>query len=412
MVRLVILGGTGDVYLVCSLFAAFKERHNREAEVILRGRYACIAQMFDVPYVVDEATITTAETDHALQRDYDNVIGDSRYFYTHPCFLRSQTRVDHMTTKPDASQADMYKMILRIPPDTPLALPRLPHTPNVDQRKVVLIPRSTSWPNEDPAFWAMLGVYLSERGWNVVWNDASWSLAELFAHCSGSAWVIGPQCGVMSILVTGRFPCRKTFAVASVDDNNAPGFLPTQTYPYAYVTKFSNQDYDVEEFKVVPGRHTELVEQIANGVNALRLWPHDPAPVTSVMMPLTPGDFLDREAVLSVKYQRFSREKKAAIVRELHRYQEAHRLARFSPEVEALFGELRKLHEQNFDRLEKIVPFAMLRDDVLVENHLEAIADNRKRVELKQLIDDVSHAPYKEVKSYYRDPAPVREAAE
>lgn len=400
MVKLVILGGTGDVYLVCALVQAFKERHGRDATVVLRHRYACIADMFGVAYEVNDEVVSAAELDPAYQRDYDNQLIDDRLFYTHPCFLRSGVRVDHLTTKPDASQADMYKMILRIPADVPLALPMLPNLlprPNI----ITIIPQATSWPNEQPDFWVKLANGLRSSSWSVEINDLSWPLKELLERCATSEWVIGPQCGVMSILVTGRFLCRKTLAVSNVDDNAAPGFLSRQTYPYAYVTKFSNQDYDVEEFKISNDSHQSVVAAIVNGVNAQRLWPHNPNPVMSVNVPLTPGDFLDRLAVLTVKYHHLSPPHRAGITREYLRHIELRRLQGFSAEVDALYLQLVDMHNENYKLLERVVPAAFTGAETLIEDHCTAIRSNKLRVGLKQRIDALCHAPYQEVKSYY-----------
>lgn len=403
MINLVVLGGTGDVYMLSALLDLFKKTHARDAQLVVRQRYACVADMFPgANYVVGDAEIDAAERDPAMQRDYDNVIADGRNFYAHPSFFRTNVRIDNLTTKQDVSQADMYKVLLRLPWGAPLALPRVPGGPT-QPGKVVVVPDARSWPNLHHEFWAKLCARLPTDGWNVQNNNSSgWSLAQLLQNCAEAEWVIGPQCGVMSILVTGRFPCRKTLASSNID--NAPAIYPfsTHTFPYAYVTKFSNQDYDVEEFKIVGGREDELVELIANGQNALRLWPHDPAPVVSVNVPLTPGDFLDRYAVLTVKREKFAPAKRAAIEREYQRHHELYvRLQpQLTPEVNDLVSALADLHRANFDLLETVVPDAAA-GGMTPEAHVEAVRNNKARMELKWAIDKACHAPYTEPKSYY-----------
>lgn len=399
MIRLVVLGGTGDVYLIASLFEAFKRHQNRDdVELVIKSRYGCIAEMFGLPYTADDALIQNAERDQNMQRDYDNVIANGRCFYAHPSFIKNNLRVDHMTTKPDVSQADMYKVMLQIPPDEPLALPRIPEVP-ARPGVVLLIPEATSWPNNQPGFWNVLSVFLRGAGWTVETNNNGWSLKQLFEHCAAAEWVIGPQCGVMSILVTGRFPARKTLATPSIDGNSTYWFSKN-TYPYAYVTKFSNQDYDVEEFKITDSNHADLVSSIAAGSNALRLWPHDPRPITSVTMPLTPGDFLDRLAILTVKREKFGKRERAAIEREYQRYVEARNIAGLPAEANAMFDELVRTHGEAFDVLAQMVPEA-LGGTVSSGKHVDVVRLNKRRVELKQAVDAACRGPYTEIKSYY-----------
>jgi hypothetical protein len=401
MVKIAILGGTGDVYLICALVGAFKRTHNRDdVEVVVKGRYACIPAMFGVAYSVDDAAILRAETDQQMQRDYENVIADDRYFYAHPCFQRMHMRADQMTAHNDASQADMYRMILRVDQDSPLALPALPSRTFVPNT-VIVITQSTSWPNNQPRFWDLLALRLRQAGWHVIVNDLSWSLAELFQHCANAEWAVGPQCGVMSILTTGRFHCRKTFVTANVDDNWAPGFVARQTYPYGYVTKFSNDDYDVEEFKVSEGNHDEVASLVVHGSNAMRLWPHDPDPVPTVMMRLSPGDFLDRLAVLAVKRAKFPLDRRAAIEREYQRHAEAKRVLQLPPEVDGLFGQLLDLHAAAFDLLERMVPAAIGDGTVGADDHIAAVRLNKERSAAKAAIDEACRVPFHEQKSYY-----------
>lgn len=405
MIQLVVLGGSGDAFLVCSLYRAFCDYHQQsDVEVVLHSRLAPVAQMFEVPYRTDDDLVLRAQNDHQFQADYDNDrLSHDRPFYAHPCFLRSRIRVDWLTTRWDASQADMYRLILGIPPSSSLLLPRVPNVQQVPN-SVMLITESTSWPNTQPAFWTLLGGALRRAGWSVVFNDLAWSLEDLLTWCAGAEWVIGPQCGVMSILVSGRFACRKTLCTPNLDGNRRPEYLAPETYPYGYVTKFTNLDFEVEEFKVSDDDHAEVVEMVLNGVNGRRLAPHDPSPVLTVQAPLAPGDFLDRLAILEVKRQQFDRTRCAGIEREYQRCLEVKRQLPLPPQVEELYQDLVRLHDACFVTLGQLVPAVLEaggEGDFL--DHAAVIRANRRRVELKQAIDRLCHSPYTEVKDYYQD---------
>ncbi len=404
MIRLVSIGGSGDIYMVCALLDAFKRHHNRdEVEIISKRKYAAIASLFRARFVGDDGIVGRAESDISMQRTYENtLLSDVMPFYVHPCFLRSEFRVDKLTTKPDASQADMYRMILRVPLDAPLTVPEVPRHSALPN-SVILIPDAVSWPNTQPGFWKKLAGALAATGRQVFINSPDWSLDELLARCAAAEWVIGPQCGVMSILVTGRFPCRKTLASASLTDANKKlSFLSAHTFPYAYVTKFSNADYDVEEFEITDSNHDELVSCIVSGSNGLRLWAHDPRPVMTIQAPMAPGDFLDRLAVLTVKRKRFSVERRAAIEREYQRYSDiCRRMVPEFPQLSGLFDRMLALHEATYDLLEHSVPAALA--NAPAGDHVAAIRMNKERVELKRAIDAACRAPYTEVKSYYGD---------
>ncbi len=410
MIRLVSIGGSGDIYLVCALFDAFRRHHNRDdVTIVSKRKYAAVANLFKVPFIGDDEMVRQAEQDGAMQRTYENqVLSNVMPFYVHPCFLRSEIRVDRLTTKPDASQADMYRMILQLPADAPLTVPDLPVVAT-EPNTVLMIPEAVSWPNDQPAFWDKLAAGLAGAGRQVLINDPKWSLQELFTRAMRTEWVIGPQCGVMSILVTGQFPCRKTLASAALTDANKKlSFLSPQTFPYAYVTKFSNLDYDVEEFEITSENHGEIVDAIVNGQNALRLRPVDPRPVLTVHAPLSPGDFLDRLVVLRVKRQMFQGARRAGIEREYRRFEDLRKLLPYSPEIVELEGALAKVHILAFALLEEMVPIARRSFEPLADldaghygNHLQIVDLNRTRVGLKREIDRVCRGPYTEVKSYY-----------
>lgn len=405
--KLVVLGGTGDVYLIAALVRAFRLQTQRDAVLVTREKFGAVASMFDIPFYCDEQLVHRGENDRRFQIEGDNHLDSpDGIFYTHPCFERSRVRVDHLTVKTDVSQADMYRMLLRLPPETPLDKPRVPAISQIPNR-VLIIPDAVSWPNTQQEFYRALGPKLEHAGWNVVYNDRAWSLFELFQQCAMAEWVIGPQCGVMSILTTGSFPCRKTLATPSVDSGRAPGFLAAQTFPYAYVTKFANEDYDVEEFKISIENREEMLEAIALGSNAKRLWRHNPQALPAITVSMMPGEVLDRLAVLTVKRWRFPPRRRAAVEREYQRYLEVARLLRARPDLESLFQRLVQNHEATFTLLEKLVPETLNEGAIeefsldIAERHGEAIRYNRDRVDLRRSIDVACGAPVSEIKSYW-----------
>jgi len=409
VIRLVVLGGTGDAYLVCALIEAFRATHNRDdVEVILHPKLAAVAAMFpDVHHRLDEGVVRHAEDNQAFQRTHDNQLFASDTFYVHPCFARSGVRIDQLTAKENISQADMYRAMLHLPPDALLTLPRLPQSSDPIPNLVLMLTEATSWPNTQPAFWTKLTARLEADGHRVLLNDRRWPLGKLFEIAASVEWVIGPQCGVMSILTTGRFSCRKTFASPSVDDYVSPSenWWATRTYPYGYVTKFAGEDYDVDEYKITDDNHDEIVTAIAAGavVRFPSLGVYDPSPVMTVTMPLTPGDFLDRLAVLTVKRTRLAPNARVAQEREYRRYAERVQTLALPDAARRAYADLVLVHEETYDLLESLIPDTLdwECDGVEVGRHVCAAKLNRDRVVLKNAINAAVHAPYAEVKSYY-----------
>jgi hypothetical protein len=398
--QLVALHGTGDTYLVCGLASAFKEQHGTLPLVVLKRSHVAIAQMFDVAHRVDDALVQRAETDQRFQRNYENALLGVKPFYCHPSFVRSNVRIDHLALKPSVSHADMYRVMLQLPPDAPVQVGRTPERmprPNT----VLLIPKARSWPNLHVSFWRTLADMLSQSGRQVQIGDDAWSLSQLFDRCAESEWVIGPQCGVMAIICYAQFACRKTFVTPAIEEAQSFGLPLHSTFPYAYVSKFAGNDYDVEEFKIARDNQAEVLDAVINGANARQLWPHDPAPTMNVHVPLTPGEFLDRLAVLTVKHRRFEPRLRAGIDREHRRHLEVFKSERFTDEALKLFSALIELHGRNFDAHERFVRTAVANEAVAAEDHATAVRANKDRVMLKRRIDALSHAPYMEVKSYY-----------
>lgn len=401
--RLVVLGGLGDIYLVAALCEAFRHHHSgQEVVLAIKGIYAPLLALFPgVPYAIDDAAIAAAEalTAQSWRAEYDNTLWKGRDFYPHPCMARTPIKLDELPARWGVTHADMYRLILGLPLDAPLALPSVPSAEVV--RGTVMIVQANTWPNTQPGFYPKLEAALRAAGREVWVNDRRLPLGDLLARAAATEWVIGPQCGLMSILVTGRWPCRKTLATPDIDYGAAPHYWAKSTFPYAYVSKFAGFDHDVEEFKIEADNHDELIALILGGSNASPSKRHEPGPVSTISMQLAPGDFLDRYAVLCVKRMRFDGTKRAAIERDYQRHREAAGpLLEISP-ARTLFEQLVTIHTKAFDILEKAVPEALEHGGMALEDHVAVIRANKARVRLRQQIDAELHAAFSEVKSYY-----------
>lgn len=248
MIRLAALYGVGDAYLVCSLARAFEKHHRLQPRVVLKSSQAAVAKLFDLEPELNDLLIARAETDQQLHRAYENLIHDGALLYVHPHFVRSGARLDQLTVKPRVSQADMYRALLRLPPDAPMERPQWLPTPNTAD--VLLITESRSWPNLPDQFWVALELRLKQAGRRPTSNHPSRPLQELFDLCAGATWVIGPQCGVMSALCESQLPCRKTLAIRELSPQCPYLFGLTQTMPYGHVSTFAGNDSAVDHIIV------------------------------------------------------------------------------------------------------------------------------------------------------------------
>lgn len=231
MIRLVTLYGIGDAYLVCAFAAAFEAERHIKPVVILKSQHAVIGDMFGVDYEVNDALIASAEGDGNLQRCYENLIEDGGTFFVHPHFLRSGVRVDRLTVKTRASQADMYRAFLGISPWAPLAVPRWDTVRKVPHNDVLFVERARSWPNLPGTFWSALASALAPR--TVLCVPDSEPLSHVLAAAASVDWVIGPQCGLLSLLIESALPCRKTLLVRELDDETGLGpFGMRKAFPY------------------------------------------------------------------------------------------------------------------------------------------------------------------------------------
>ena len=389
MIRLVTLYGTGDTYLACALFKAFTAK-NGPAEIVCKAAHQDIPEMFRVPYRVDDQIV--AEAEHNQWRHEDNLV------YLHPSCPLNYTRPDQFTFKGgDISQADMYRALMDLPLDVPLTLPRVPKAVMVP-KVALLIYEAKSWPNTQPAFWHKLGKALNESGYVVNWNMSTQPLAVLLHQCAESEWVIGPQCGVMSILTTARYPCRKSFCTPTVDGSFPKEFPVKTAFPYAYVTKFAGEDFDVDQYEITNGNHDRIIQALIQDRKE-----RSPDPVQTVTIPVSPGDFLDRLAVLHVKLEKFSKENKRKVAREHAHYWRIYQELNASTLLNCgrYFDALVQNHRDTFDLCSSYVPDALNgRQDEA--KHAKAITLNKERVSIRQTVDEKFRSAFTEVKDYYK----------
>jgi len=261
VIRLVALYGVGDAYLICGLVRAFEKEHSIKACVVVKSAQVAIPQMFGVDYEASDEVVASAEGSQFFQLSHANEIADRGFYYVHPHFVRTPVRIDQLTVKPRVSQADMYRALLGLSPWAPLEVPFGPRR-IVRGSGTLIIHTSRSWPNLPPQFWEALAKRMDAR---LV--EPEWSLRELFDQCDASEHVIGPQCGVMSVLCDALFFCRKTFAICELSKANPYLFGLTETMPYGHCSTFAGNDHpDVRHFVVSPTNWEEAVERIAVGI--------------------------------------------------------------------------------------------------------------------------------------------------
>lgn len=402
---LVALYGLGDSYLVSALSEAARQHSGQSVTVVLKDSHAAVGRLFGDKIRVEtesDSLIRSVENDSAFYQTYENKLEVGRPYFVHPHFIRSGVRVDHLTVKATTTQADMYRALLHLPMDATLTQPyKFVPTSLLEANSVLLIPEARSWPNTHPMFWERLYQKLSEQGRAVYRNNAGWPLAELMNRAATVEWVIGPQCGLMSILNAAQFPCRKTFVTPSIDNSVYPGLPLKRTFPYAYATKFLGRDYDIEEFKV-DGDDEEVIERLLSGKNGLRLGKHDPKPVTSITVDISPGDFFDRLSILAVKMKRFSADKRALVAKEFYRLSETAEpiFAEHGGNLKAAYGRLIAANTQAFVHNEIMVR-ATFENGGGESHHVQAVRANKTRVEIKQEINDICGSAFREQKSYY-----------
>lgn len=259
MVKLVALYGVGDAYLVCSLTKAFEATHGLKARVVVKEQHAAIPEWFELDYEVDDMLIYTAENG-SMRYTYENDFRCQGVCFVHPHFVKTLTRLDQLTIKPRVSQADMYRALLRLHPYAPTETPKLGRTLWEDEKQIVVIPRSRSWPNLSPAFWG----HLIQAFQGKAFVSESCSLSELLDRCAQARVIIGPQCGVMSIACEAGFPAAKIFVIKALSEQCPYLFGLKETMPYGRTATFAGHEYNVDYLVLDDTCNYSTIKQLAD----------------------------------------------------------------------------------------------------------------------------------------------------
>jgi hypothetical protein len=190
----------------------------------------------------------------------------------------------------------------------------------------------------------------------------------------------------MAILCHAMFPCRKTICTPDVDGT---GWIVPKTYPYGYVTKFAGEDYDVDEVKIT--RDVErAVRQVIDGEGGSGKL------IADVPVRVSFGEFFDRLSILKVKMEK---KPTRLVSREYHKMKE--QTFPTTEEVLFLMSKLIGVNREAWDINERLVTDVFSRDNILSSDFVAVSKLQRRRIELKNQINELLGSQ-PEVKSYYR----------
>lgn len=385
MINLVTRHGTGDTYMTLAFARAFAQARREEVTVLIKQEHESIGRMF--PDVKSSTFIgdLIAFQAHNMSEAFVEV---------HPTSYAGDISRFALLDRP-TTHADLWRALLGLSLSEPMARGWYDHKATRLPGRVFIIDRARSWPNHHPEFWQQLTHALEQADWDVRLVSENNSLAEVFQQCSDAEWVIGPQCGVMAILCHALFPCRKTIATPSIDGT---GWIVPRTYPYANVTKFAGEDYDVDEVKIT-GDTTVAVKQVMKRSGGLGLRVH------GVTVDLTHGDFFDRLSILEIKMTQFPRMMAAGVQREYLRYKDIAEpiFARYGEPLLLNYISLKACNQKAWEHNERAVPDA-LNHKSMQSDHAEAIRFNYARVKYKNQINEICCSASSEIKSYYKEP--------
>lgn len=384
MIYLTTNHGTGDTYMTLA-FAKAVERHRGQlVQVAVPPQHAAIAAMFP-----DVATGPIP----AVANLSDNVI------LAHPS-TSPWVRTDHLCLlSRRLTHADLWRAMLDLPPDEPMRRGQYSHHIMRMPKRVFLIRNARSMPNSAPQFWTMLEQRLSSEGWDVRTNLESHPLDVVFQEIDNAEWVIGPQCGVMSIICHAMFPCRKTIATPSLDGHH----YFKRTRPYADSETFAGERYaDLDEV-TIGGDINTAVEHVLYGPCARR--DCGSGLVSGVQVELSHGDFFDRCSILALKMMLLPLDKRSRIQREYIRYWDVARplLGRHGAPLTALYESLLSANREAWDHNERLVTDVLSGVSRGHDGFDQTVRHNKRRVELKAEVDALCSSAYSEVKSYYEE---------
>ena len=263
MIRLVSLYGVGDCYLICALAQAFEREHKIATIIATKVAQGSIPEMFGLVWQAADSEIARAESSAEMQHTWHNVVADGATYYVHPHFVRSDARLDQLTVKARASQADLYRALLHLSPWEPLAHPIFP-APDGD-RNIVMLTESRSWPAMPSSFWSTLVGKIQAREPIMVIGPGM-SLGEVFSAMASAKWIIGPQCGVISVACEAGLPARKTILIRELGPDCPYLFGLKESLPYGHCSTFAGNDHADVDHVIIPAIGWEAaVEGIING---------------------------------------------------------------------------------------------------------------------------------------------------
>jgi len=457
---IVSLYSLGDTYLLCALGEKFRRYHCRDGApliLIIKESHLAVAEMFiqhfDRVYLVKDHSINHV-TDHAMRHKINSPFKKDSGMLIHPHHM-NDTRVDDFTNIDGVSHTAMFAHLMRMPITTSLS-PAIP-VPGKEEgaadlcrkhnivrgRSVILFPDSNSWPQPEDAFWAEIPARLAARGWHVYTNGSGNRHGRRASPLPGSklidvpldlvlpvlsyaGWAIGALCGLMNIIIATRTECRKTIVV----HGPRPGEIlhindylnVTSAYPFAHQRKLDNCDYDIEEFQVRgPETYPAIADRIANGFNANFDTQPSANPVSRITTQISPGELLDKIAVLQVKMKKLGPRKTCVVMKELDALNEIIENTYGSPSmtIGRLIDELREINEQGWEINEQIYsefsdpvyasdewrlnpndPESVSKAELSVRNFRKSQAINRQRILLKNKVNRILGSNWFEFRSF------------
>lgn len=358
--------GLGDTWLVCALAHALPG-----VTVHVKPDHAPIAEMFGLAYETSPGGITV-----------------------HPSTMSGGNALDALTAREGFSQADMYRLLLDLPLDTPLARPTLKWHSSAP-RGVVIMPHARSMPTRPLWFWRDLAERLS-RTMPVYWNSPEacagttrfyGHIGELYALIEAAGWVIGPNTGGFVCAVASELKAHKTL-IAHVPEEpfrfNAHVTLKG-AFPFSHQRKFCGRDYDVDE--IGPDDVIEIPEGEPNT---------RPSPI--LRAPMSLGDILDRLTILDLKLEANpSRHIKRERQEILDTLQEA---GIGQADTEPQLTALRAANRAGFEIGDRLYAQTNEQTPEATALHIAMMRTNKDRVKAKQAINAKTGSLLTEAKTY------------
>lgn len=298
--------GVGDTYLVCALWREF-EKVNGPTTISVREEHVHIPQMFGARFQTLRS-LMMVPGEHAWRPGIPINAG--------PLHAARGDAIEKLTAGGAFSRADLFRFILRLPWDAPLAKPLLLNEwrkqaaswteirPAFQHKgkSVVIMPHAKNMPAPPLEFWMQLAVELAgKRNVPVLFNDLHThlpsagdtriemealeksgrilrihpTLGVLYAMIEHAGWVIGATSGAFHAAAAAELEARKSLVAMWPLGFDKPfrvnDWLALESpFPYSNARSFCGPDLRVDQFEVDTSIRswTEAIEQIA-GIRAL-----------------------------------------------------------------------------------------------------------------------------------------------